>query len=277
MYSCGYSTSDRCPEKQGCRPRFQLFLSSSQWPGRRAGVQSKGLPGGSPTKEAERIRLPRQAPEGSMDRPRRAHTFSCLDSAVRIQRRMIKIKTGQRNASAKFSRRNCQLWGKIGTLCCLQRCPSCCNPHMQEIKPVHITKVADLICHIEAAKTQYGLEGISLIGGEPLLQVRGLSQLASWCKSHQLTVLVFTGFLYQELIDSNDLYINTLLANVDILVDGLYDRNLPDTERDWVGSRNQRVVFLTDRYSKGVEVQKHERMVEFQITDSTISMNGWPF
>ena len=109
------------------------------------------------------------------------------------------------------------------------------------------------------------------------MQVRGLSQLASWCKSHQLTVLVFTGFLYQELIDSNDLYINTLLANIDILVDGLYDRNLPDTERDWVGSRNQRVVFLTDRYSKGVEVQKHERMVEFQITDSTISMNGWPF
>lgn len=160
---------------------------------------------------------------------------------------------------------------------CLQRCPGCCNPHMQEIKPVHIIKVADLIRHIETSKRRYGLEGVSLIGGEPLLQVRGLSQVASWCKYHQLTVLIFTGFLYQDLINSNDFYIKTLLENVDILVDGLYDRNLPDTERDWVGSRNQKVVFLTDKYHEGIECQNHERMMEIQVTSSSISMNGWPF
>ena len=160
---------------------------------------------------------------------------------------------------------------------CLQRCPGCCNPHMQEIKPACVTKVSELIRHIELARNQYNLEGISLIGGEPLLQVRGLSQLVVWCKSHGLTVLIYTGFLYQELISSTDLFIKTLLANVDILVDGSYNQDLPDIERGWVGSRNQKVIFLTEKYPKGIEFQKHERMMEIQITNSTISVNGWPF
>ncbi|MBQ7366266.1 MAG: hypothetical protein IJW57_03470 [Spirochaetaceae bacterium] len=77
--------TNTCPEKQGCRPRFQLFLSSSQWLVRRAGVQSKGLPGGSPIKEAERIRLPRQVPEGNLGDSKESAYLPCLDSNPRRQ------------------------------------------------------------------------------------------------------------------------------------------------------------------------------------------------
>ena len=40
-----------------------------------------------------------------------------------------------------------------------------------------------------------------------------------------------------------------LLARTDILVDGPYDRDNPDTERRWIGSTNQRIHFLTARYT----------------------------
>ena len=129
------------------------------------------------------------------------------------------------------------------------------------------------------------IAGLTLLGGEPFEQVnqKGLLPLVRKAKKEfpEKPLWCFTGYDFEKDILGRMITeweeTRELLSYIDILVDGLYDRNLPDTERDWVGSRNQRVVFLTDRYSKGVEVQKHERMVEFQITDSTISMNGWPF
>lgn len=160
---------------------------------------------------------------------------------------------------------------------CLKRCPGCCNPQMQEIKPLNVIMVEDLICLIEKAVQEYNIEGISLIGGEPLLQVRGISYLAAWCKKHKLTVLLFTGFLYQDLLSSDDCYIRKLLNNLDILVDGLYDEKQPDDERDWVGSKNQQVIFLSDSYPAGIEYQNKERQIEIQITESSILINGWPF
>jgi len=41
-----------------------------------------------------------------------------------------------------------------------------------------------------------------------------------------------------------------LLEHTDILVDGPYDRERPDTQRRWIGSTNQRIHFLTDRLSR---------------------------
>ena len=38
-----------------------------------------------------------------------------------------------------------------------------------------------------------------------------------------------------------------LLAETDVLVDGPYRRELPETRRRWIGSANQRVHFLSDR------------------------------
>ncbi len=112
---------------------------------------------------------------------------------------------------------------------CLQRCPGCCNPQMQKIEQAHIVDVDDLIHLIEKAKQDFDIEGVSFIGGEPLLQVEGLSKLAECCQKRSLSVLVFTGFLYEQLKKSTDEYVKKLLDNIDILVDGLYDEKLFDT------------------------------------------------
>lgn len=54
------------------------------------------------------------------------------------------------------------------------------------------------------------------------------------------SALVFTGFLHQELIDLHNPFVDELLANTDVLVDGPFMENLFDQDRDWVGSTNQR-------------------------------------
>lgn len=160
---------------------------------------------------------------------------------------------------------------------CKQRCPDCCNQQMQEFKQAHVVEVSDFIPLIEKARKDFGIEGVSFIGGEPLLQAEGLSFVAEWCRKNNLSVLIFTGFLFDTLQKSKDPFVQKLLSNTDILVDGLYDKTKPDTERDWVGSKNQKVLFLSDRYKKGIEYEKNEHSMEILVSEREILSNGWPF
>ncbi|MCR5620386.1 MAG: radical SAM protein [Treponema sp.] len=160
---------------------------------------------------------------------------------------------------------------------CKQRCPDCCNKQMQEFKQAHIVETDDLIHLIQKSKSDFNIEGVSFIGGEPLLQAEGLSYIAKWCHENALSVLVFTGFLYDTLLNTKDAFVQELLSNTDILVDGLYDKKQPDAERDWVGSKNQKVILLSDRYAKGIEYEKQEHSMEILISEKEILSNGWPF
>ena len=148
---------------------------------------------------------------------------------------------------------------------------------MQAIETAHIIDVQDVISLIEKAKKNFDIEGVSFIGGEPLLQAKGLAEIALWCRQNNLSVLCFTGFSYENLATSDDQYVQLLLRNTDILVDGLYDEKSPDTDRDWVGSKNQKVVFLSGRYKPGIEYEKNERSMEILISEKEILSNGWPF
>lgn len=159
---------------------------------------------------------------------------------------------------------------------CLRRCHGCCNPSMQPLKRRNVVPVDALFKLIEQQKEKDGIEGVSFIGGEPILQVEGFVELAKNCQSIGLSVLIFTGFTYDELISANNLMINNLLKYTDILVDGEFIESLYDEKRDWVGSTNQRVLFLSDRYKPGIEFEHGVRTTELRISQNIVSINGWP-
>lgn len=148
---------------------------------------------------------------------------------------------------------------------------------MQPIRKNHVVDVADVIDAVWKARERYGIEGTSFMGGEPILQAEGLADLAKWCQENGLSVLVFTGYLYEELLDMGNQHVDRLLAATDILVDGPYLESEPDEDRDWVGSKNQRVLFLSGRYPKGIECMSGNRSAEFMISGEGIMVNGWPF
>ena len=163
---------------------------------------------------------------------------------------------------------------------CQRRCPGCCNPHMQPLVPVHILDVNDIKELIINSKRKYEIEGITCIGGEPFLQSEGIAELVHWCKANDLSVMIFTGFTFaelQDLIINGDINSKVILEHTDILVDGPFIELQYDTERDWVGSTNQKVIFLTDKYNQGVEYNKRERVMDIKVSVSDIAINGWPF
>lgn len=160
---------------------------------------------------------------------------------------------------------------------CERRCPGCCNLDMQEIRKNIIVDTKDLIELIQKSITSDEIEGLSFIGGEPMLQAEGLSEIAKWAHSVGLTVLVFTGYLYEELVTLKNRSVDDLISNIDLLVDGPYIQELYDTERDWIGSQNQKIHFLTKAYKPGVEFEKQEHQMEVLISEKDILINGWPY
>lgn len=160
---------------------------------------------------------------------------------------------------------------------CERNCPGCCNKSMQEFVKKHIVDTKDIIKLIQQSHEKNGIEGVTFIGGEPILQSVGFAEIAEWCQSKGISVLVFTGYLYEELKDMHESDIDKLLMNIDILVDGPFVQSEFDTARDWVGSRNQKVYFLTDKYTPGIEYEHKVHSMEVLISEKDLLINGWPF
>jgi anaerobic ribonucleoside-triphosphate reductase activating protein len=87
--------------------------------------------------------------------------------------------------------------------------------------------------------------------------------------------MVFSGYTIEELQQRPEPEIAELIAATDILVDGPYIREQPDTERRWIGSRNQRIHFLTPRYSYD-EQWRQKNTLEIRVDKDGITVNGFP-
>ena len=160
---------------------------------------------------------------------------------------------------------------------CAKRCPGCCNPHMQEFTEKIVVEVSDLISLIEKSKKENGIEGITFLGGEPILQAEGFAEIAYWCRRHSLSVLLFSGYVYEELISMNNVHINKLLKYTDVLVDGSFEIENYDDKRSWIGSKNQKVYFLSDFYKSGIEFNGNNHRMEILVSDKHSFRIGWPF
>lgn len=129
---------------------------------------------------------------------------------------------------------------------CVRGCAGCANPEKQATDEHLLTPVTELLTQIQEAAPE--LEGITLTGGEPLEQAAGvLSLVRAVRQTTSLSVILFSGYRKEE-IEAQPLGPD-VLAHVDVLVDGPYEssKHLGSGLR---GSSNQRLVFLTDRYTK---------------------------
>lgn len=157
---------------------------------------------------------------------------------------------------------------------CDLSCTGCCNPGMQTREPRHVMTVDSIVQAVCAVPE---LEGITYTGGEPMLQAQALALISEPLREHGLTVFCFTGRRYETLATSPDPWVQRLLSSVDVLVDGPYLRE-EASNLLWRGSRNQRVLFLSDRYSHLEEqTRTAPAEVEVIIRDGELVMTGtWP-
>ena len=155
---------------------------------------------------------------------------------------------------------------------CTLRCPGCCNPEMfgtdrgQHVDPVALAQQAK----------DAGVEGVSILGGEPFEQPLEVAQFAEAAHAHGLSVMVYSGFTLEELHAKNDPSVTRLLAAIDVLCDGRFMRELPETRRRWLGSSNQRLHFLTSRGEADRPRFDAPNTVELRLTADGLTINGWP-
>jgi len=140
------------------------------------------------------------------------------------------------------------------------------------------TRVSDVVRQIEQVTKadSKAIEGITLLGGEPFSHAEGLSVLAESVQTMGLTVMIFSGFEIEALRENKDPAVQRLLAATDILVDGPYLRDQPDQSRRWIGSANQRIHFLTDRYDDSDARWDQADTLEIRLNGSELTVNGFP-
>jgi anaerobic ribonucleoside-triphosphate reductase activating protein len=161
---------------------------------------------------------------------------------------------------------------------CQRHCPGCCNPQFLDFVPKTLIGSAELCNLITHSQEQNGIEGITLLGGEPVLQAKGLSEVAAFCQENGLSVMLFTGYTLSDLLVNRIPFVDQLLQHTDLLVDGFFDKDNLETLRNWVGSTNQQFHFLTERYASGIEYDtqfSHGFELRFR-TDGTLLTNGFP-
>lgn len=151
-------------------------------------------------------------------------------------------------------------------------CPGCCNPEMLAFEERARRAPGALVDEAVAA----GVEGVSLLGGEPFSQPGPLARLARGVRERGLSVMVFTGHTLEALRARDDADTDALLAATDLLVDGPYVEAKRTTKRRWIGSDNQRLHFLTDRYSPDDPRFAEPNHLELRIVGDRIELNGWP-
>lgn len=161
---------------------------------------------------------------------------------------------------------------------CNKRCRGCCNPAYLQLVERELVSAASALEWLENAHHAHDLEGVTFLGGEPMLQAQGLTVVAQGAQSLGLSVMVFSGYIKNELDVLQLPGVDQLLRYTDVLVDGPYEVNLPEQNRRWAGSTNQQFHYLTTRYDARIESDGEvERVLELRLrTDGSVFINGWP-
>lgn len=156
---------------------------------------------------------------------------------------------------------------------CPFACPGCVTPEGRDIDGGTIAETDSLVADIAS---RHDIDGITVSGGEPMLQSDALARLLEGVARlrPELTVVVFTGFRIEEL--TADPAACRVLEQIDLLVDGRYVESLNDG-RGLRGSSNQRLHFLTPRLEAWRdELERGPRRVDVSISRSMADITGIP-
>ncbi len=128
---------------------------------------------------------------------------------------------------------------------CSLGCPGCFNPETHGTQGGETLMVDALFARIDAL--QGTVEGLTVSGGEPLQQRRGLERLLRRVRAETgLSVLVFSGYSWQEIQAMPRITI--LLNCVDVLLAGRYNQS-QRVASGLLGSSNKTIHFLSERYT----------------------------
>lgn len=129
----------------------------------------------------------------------------------------------------------------IFTQGCPHHCEGCHNPETHDMNGGKLESITTLVDDI---KKNPLLKGITLSGGEPFMQAKKLVKLLSLLDLNRYTVMTYTGFKYEYLLekaDENNGFLE-LLKLTDVLIDGKFELAFKSEKAKFRGSTNQRAI-----------------------------------
>ncbi len=103
----------------------------------------------------------------------------------------------------------------------------------------HLADTDDVIAHLGKNPL---VRGLTLSGGEPMMQPEPLYLIAKAAKEKGMNVWCYTGFTLEELLRENRADRMRLLSAVDVLVDGPFRSHERSLDLLYRGSKNQRLI-----------------------------------
>lgn len=132
--------------------------------------------------------------------------------------------------------------------------------------PNHIVDFDKLVEIVKEAMDDFGIEGVTLSGGEPSLQ-KGLVDFNKVIHDLGLGIIMFSG-------RSKDALNPELVNSVDLLIDGPFIESELDTDRVLLGSKNKNLTFITDRYESEADYFNNPVSIEEITAEDYIFING---
>lgn len=120
---------------------------------------------------------------------------------------------------------------------CRHGCPDCHNPTTWAFdagEDMSIDQVMEVI--------RYNGFNVTFTGGDPLYSAESIIPLARAITEAGFNIWCYTGFTWEELMQSGTPAQKELLRYVEVLVDGPYIAALRDTSLHFRGSSNQRLI-----------------------------------
>ena len=152
---------------------------------------------------------------------------------------------------------------------CRNYCKNCFNPETWNFNyGKEFTKEVEE--EILTALAPSYINGLTILGGEPFEQPEALEFLCKKIKEAGLSIICFTG----NTIDNIKTKHQSILKNIDLLIDGEFREEEKDFSRPWVGSKNQNYHFLSNKFNKSI-LEEYKNKIELNIQkDGMIFING---
>jgi anaerobic ribonucleoside-triphosphate reductase activating protein len=158
---------------------------------------------------------------------------------------------------------------------CPHACMKCMSKHTWAFDQQYETSLEDIKITIKKYLQLNPSLGLTISGGEPLLQEE-MHLLLQYCKEELgiQDILLYTGFRLEEIQKINEFYMTNALSYIDVLVDGRYIDALNDN-KPLRGSSNQQIHFLNpDIYPKYKPIIEGPRQFNIQVSDDDYEIIG---
>ena len=131
---------------------------------------------------------------------------------------------------------------------CPHRCPGCHNPETWDFNGGKEFTEETMEEIIKGLKAQGIKRNYCVMGGEPLCDENAYFTFTTiWRVKYDLPdtlVYVWTGYTFDELLKSDNIYVKEILKYADFIIDGPYIESEREITLDMRGSRNQKIIDL---------------------------------